>query len=190
MSRITKEPEVRKQEIIQAAMSVFYEKGYDKTKMSDIAEKIGVAQGLCYRYFPSKEVLFDRAIDDYAKLLSAPLQEVIRDQSLTLQQKLERLPGFMELEKEDDPHYQLFHNDSSKKIHDQLSMRICAIMKPYVAAAIKLAHEQGETKITDYDTAASFAVFGQLGILLDTKLSGAERVQRIRAFLNDILINY
>jgi len=187
MSRISKEPEVRKQEIVAAAMSVFYEKGYDKTKMSDIADKIGVAQGLCYRYFPSKEALFDNAIEQYALILAAPLQEVISDISLTLQQKLERLPGFMDIEKKDDPHYQVFHDDNSKKIHDQLSLKICEIMKPYVSDAFKLAHKKGETHFTDYDTVASFAIYGQLGILLDTTLSGTERVERIRTFLNYLL---
>lgn len=187
MSRVTKEPEVRKQEILEAAISVFYEKGYDKTKMSDIADKIGVAQGLCYRYFPSKEALFDSAIEQYALVLATPMQEVISDKSLPLRQKLEQIPTFMDIEKQDNPYYHVFHDENSKKIHDQLSMKICEIMKPHVADAIKLAHENGETGITDFDTAASFTVFGQLGILLDTTLSGTDRVERIRAFLNYIL---
>lgn len=37
-----------------------------KTSIADIAKEIGVAQGLCYRYFPSKEALFDCAIEQYA----------------------------------------------------------------------------------------------------------------------------
>ena len=67
--RITKEPEERKQEILDTAMRIFYEKGYEKTSITDIAKAIGVAQGLCYRYFPSKEALFDSAIDQYAEEL-------------------------------------------------------------------------------------------------------------------------
>ena len=56
--RISKEPEARKQEILETAMKLFAEKGYEKTSISDIAKEIGVAQGLCYRYFPSKDILF------------------------------------------------------------------------------------------------------------------------------------
>ena len=56
--QITKDPQERKQEILETAMRLFQEKGYEKTSISDIAKAIGVAQGLCYRYFPSKEVLF------------------------------------------------------------------------------------------------------------------------------------
>ena len=67
--RITKEPEERKQEILDTAMRIFYEKGYEKTSITDITIAPAVAQGLCYRYFPSKEALFDSAIDQYAEEL-------------------------------------------------------------------------------------------------------------------------
>ena len=68
--RVTKEPEERRQEIIETAMRLFYEKGYEKTSIADIAKAIGVAQGLCYRYFPSKEALFDCTVDQYAQTLA------------------------------------------------------------------------------------------------------------------------
>lgn len=57
MARITKLPEERRKEIIDTAIKLFYEKSYEKTTISDIAKEINVAQGLCYRYFPSKEAL-------------------------------------------------------------------------------------------------------------------------------------
>ena len=68
--RITKDPEERRQEIIETAMHLFYEKGYEKTSIGDIAKAIGVAQGICYRYFPSKEALFDSTVDQYAQILA------------------------------------------------------------------------------------------------------------------------
>ena len=74
--RITKEPEERKQEIFDIALKLFGEKGYEKTTIADIAKAIGVAQGLCYRYFPSKEVLFDSAIDQYADILVAQFADL------------------------------------------------------------------------------------------------------------------
>lgn len=67
--RISKEPEERKQEILETAMKLFAQNGFEKTSISDIAREIGVAQGLCYRYFPSKDVLFQTALDEYANML-------------------------------------------------------------------------------------------------------------------------
>ena len=54
--RVTKEPEARKQEILDTALKLFGENGYEKTSITDIAKAIGVAQGLCYRYFPSEDM--------------------------------------------------------------------------------------------------------------------------------------
>ena len=66
--RISKDPAERKQEIIETAMRLFCEKGYEKTSISDIAREMHEAQWLCYRYFPSKEALFDTAVEQYAQL--------------------------------------------------------------------------------------------------------------------------
>ena len=47
--RISKEPEERKQEILETAIKLFSVNGFEKTSISDIAKEIGIAQGLCYR---------------------------------------------------------------------------------------------------------------------------------------------
>nr|WP_088831391.1 TetR family transcriptional regulator [Paenibacillus tyrfis] len=44
----------KKQCIILAALEVLSQKGLEKTKISDIAQKAGIAQGTFYLYFPSK----------------------------------------------------------------------------------------------------------------------------------------
>ena len=90
--RITKGPEVRKQEILDTALKLFGEKGYEKTSIADIAKAIGVAQGLCYRYFPSKEALFDSAIEQYANVLAAQYTVVPKDDTQTLRQVIEDMP--------------------------------------------------------------------------------------------------
>lgn len=75
--RISKEPEERKQEILETAMKLFAQNGFEKTSISDIAREIGVAQGLCYRYFPSKDVLFQTALDEYANMLISKMTKDI-----------------------------------------------------------------------------------------------------------------
>lgn len=187
MTRISKEPEVRKQEILDAATVLFYEKGYEKTSMTDIANKLGIAQGLCYRYFPSKEILFDCSIQEYAQKIADKMKVVLCDDTLTLTQKLENMPSFIDFEKDDSVNYKIFHNENSKKIHDQLSMKICEIIVPAVSELIRKENERGELNMPDYETAASFVVYGQLGILLNEKMDIKERMEKIKAFLNLIM---
>ena len=53
--RGTKPPETRRQEILDAAIQLFDETGYDQTTVQHIAQAAGVAAGTVYLYFPSKE---------------------------------------------------------------------------------------------------------------------------------------
>lgn len=65
----------KKEKIIDAAVSVFKEKGIEKTKISDIVKQAGIAQGTYYLYFPSKlsvmpaiaEVMVEKTIDKVRK---------------------------------------------------------------------------------------------------------------------------
>lgn len=45
----------RKTDILNAAIELFDHYGFDKCKMSNIAEKAGMSKGLIYHYFSSKE---------------------------------------------------------------------------------------------------------------------------------------
>ncbi|MGE5677914.1 MAG: TetR/AcrR family transcriptional regulator, partial [Pseudomonadota bacterium] len=63
--RIVKEAEERKNEILDAADSLFAQKGFDGTSTNDILEKVGIARGTLYYHFKSKEDIMDALIDRY-----------------------------------------------------------------------------------------------------------------------------
>ena len=67
--RTVKQPDVRKQEILDGAIRVFAKNGYDRTTIAGIAKELNISQGLCYRYFPSKEDIYHAAIEKYADLI-------------------------------------------------------------------------------------------------------------------------
>ncbi len=52
----------RRFEIVDAAVSLFSDLGFYKTKISDIAEKLGVSQGTIYKYFEEKDDILYLAI--------------------------------------------------------------------------------------------------------------------------------
>jgi TetR/AcrR family transcriptional regulator, fatty acid metabolism regulator protein len=49
----------RRRQILAAAVKVFAEKGFHTSRVSDIAEEAGIAYGLVYHYFKSKEELLE-----------------------------------------------------------------------------------------------------------------------------------
>ncbi|TVR23274.1 MAG: TetR/AcrR family transcriptional regulator [Ilumatobacter sp.] len=56
--RHTSQGRERKQQLIEAAVTLFSERGYSATRIADICEQAGVAKGLYYWYFPTKHDLF------------------------------------------------------------------------------------------------------------------------------------
>jgi AcrR family transcriptional regulator len=55
--RKEREKQQRREEIIQAAETVFFSKGFEKSTMDDIAEHAELSKGTLYIYFKSKEDL-------------------------------------------------------------------------------------------------------------------------------------
>ncbi|MAF91620.1 MAG: hypothetical protein CL674_10155 [Bdellovibrionaceae bacterium] len=64
MSRTT---EFKKEEIIEKAMQVFWEKGYDQTSLKDLIEATGLLKGSLYNTFGSKEKLFLECLEHYGQ---------------------------------------------------------------------------------------------------------------------------
>jgi AcrR family transcriptional regulator len=55
---LKKAPDVRKDEIFEAALYCFNQKGYYEASIEDIAEKAGISKGGIYHHFSSKKSLF------------------------------------------------------------------------------------------------------------------------------------
>jgi AcrR family transcriptional regulator len=56
--RHTEQGNERKQQLLDAATELFAERGFAATRVADICTRAGVAKGLFYWYFPTKESLF------------------------------------------------------------------------------------------------------------------------------------
>lgn len=187
MTRIIKEPEERKQGILDSAMELFYQSGYENTSIADIAKRLGISQGLCYRYFTSKEELFDCAISHYAQQIVAKMTPILCNHNLSLKEKLLNFPSFLKLEADNNFYYKVIHTSKNKKIHDQLTLKVCETVIPIVVKQFQIAQNSNEVTFSDIDTAASFCVYGQLGILMNEKIENSQKTNLIRNFLNYVL---
>ena len=64
--------DARPQELLDAALSLFVEKGFAATRSEEVAARAGVSKGTLYLYFPSKEELFKAVV---RQTLSAEIAE-------------------------------------------------------------------------------------------------------------------
>jgi AcrR family transcriptional regulator len=63
MTKRSEQKEKRRQDILKAGLSLFIRKGYEATKINDIAEMTGMSVGLLYHYFGSIELLYEELIN-------------------------------------------------------------------------------------------------------------------------------
>lgn len=187
ISRITKEPDVRKQEILNAAMELFATKGYEKTTITDIARHLNISQGLCYRYFTSKDEIFEIGLDQYANYFVEEYKSGLCDKSKSLREKIMTFPTFYDVEKKEDVSYQFFHRQDSNQFHILLSFKVCEKMHPIVCEVSYEAIKNGEIHLKQPETTASFILYGQLGVLLDRSRPDRERDNELRLFMTTLL---
>jgi len=65
----------KKSRLQDAAKDVIHERGYERTRITDIAERAGVDAGSVYYYFKTKESFGTAVIDSLAKHYSALLEQ-------------------------------------------------------------------------------------------------------------------
>src|SRR3972149_6396102 len=69
-----------REKILEAALSVFAQKGYHRAIVDDIVRVSGTSKGAVYHHFPNKEALFLALVDEFASHLAAAAAEAIAAQ--------------------------------------------------------------------------------------------------------------
>lgn len=70
--------ETRPQELLDAALALFVEKGFAATRIEEVARSAGVSKGTLYLYYPSKEDLFKAVVRTNVVSLIHEGQEMLR----------------------------------------------------------------------------------------------------------------
>lgn len=173
--RISKDPEIRKREIVDAAMQVFAEKSYESVSMADIAKAVQVVPGLCYRYFRSKQELYEYTLTIYAAECSAPLAGIM-DRSESVADCMEALARQLERGMDREPYTGFFHKEGNEHFHYDLDLRMVRLLKPHLTALLERLGVCPEDSAKQRAARADFILLGQMSVIKDTNMSAAERI--------------
>ena len=87
-------PVDRRRQILDAAVRVFARQGFHACRVSDIAREAGVAYGLVYHYFNSKDQVLNELFVERWSLLLAAIEEVDA-RPIPPREKLDAVAGFI-----------------------------------------------------------------------------------------------
>ncbi len=78
---------------VERALLLFWERGYDRTSLSDLSRAIGVGPSSIYNTFGSKEELFRQAVARYVQTHAAPPLGVLDGEPLGAEELVRSLLG-------------------------------------------------------------------------------------------------
>ncbi len=93
-ARTAAEPVDKRRLILNAAVRVFAHRGFHACRVSDVADEAGVAYGLVYHYFGSKEEILDTLFVERWQLMLDAIEE-IDGREATAREKLELVASFI-----------------------------------------------------------------------------------------------
>ena len=153
-------PDERPQQIIDAALQVFGERGLAGARLEDIARLAGIAKGTIYLYFPNKEALFREVIQQtiVARIAEAEGDLQRDDRSSAVEQLTRYMRGWWEFLVSDA--FQIDYRLVVGELH-----RFPDVYQFYVTEVVQRAHglvarivargiERREFRPVDVDTAA------------------------------------
>ena len=121
----------KKEQILDMSFSLFLEKGYDNTSISDILSKLDIARGTLYYHFESKEALMDAIIERTAKKIVEEAKGIVLQKGLSVHEKIfllfyessmRRLSGGeLMIDYLNQPQNALFHEKSNRAFIQKIS---------------------------------------------------------------------
>ena len=185
--RVSKDPESRKMEILETAMELFLTNGYEHTSMLDISKKLNVSQGLCYRYFKSKVEIYEEALDYYTDCGVDEFKKVICDKDKTNKEKLLSMADVAESNNNCDVFHQFYNLPQNHVFHEQVLITLCKKLLPIITQELQEAINKGELKLVHVSAAASFCLYGQLGIWNDESISISDKKKITQELVMQVL---
>jgi AcrR family transcriptional regulator len=132
----------KRRQILDAAIRVFARQGFHSTRVSDIADEAGVAYGLVYHYFKSKDEVLNELFSERWSLLLSAIEESDRE-GIPPRAKLEAVAGFIVDSYRHDPE----------------------LMKVIIVEVTRAANSFGRTHLAEirraYDSIAKIVADGQ-----------------------------
>lgn len=134
----------KKGELVEAAERLFYEKGFMATSIDDICDEVGVAHGLFYYYFDTKEEIIEAITERMIGELEDRLKDITDDRDLRADEKFIKFMNTAFQRKKDRSYLvSYFSKDSDPKIYYKLLNKTIEFTTPYLSKIVEQGNEEG-----------------------------------------------
>ncbi|AJA23067.1 TPA: TetR/AcrR family transcriptional regulator [Bacillus thuringiensis] len=175
MKRISKEPDIRRQELMDIGFELYMKNGMGGFSIKDVVNHAGVATGLFYYYFKSKEDFVDEILNDFIVKNIEIIQQILTSNELLVMQKMKNsLDIFWTFIEKLAP-----YKDSSSfqtEQHYLLEQKLFMQLQPLIQQVIEDGVKIGVFHTDNLSLTSGFILYGlssiahsELNLNLDTK---------------------
>jgi TetR/AcrR family fatty acid metabolism transcriptional regulator len=194
MTREERGAEKRRQ-ILDAAVRVFARRGFHTSRVSDIADEAGVAYGLVYHYFQSKDEILDTLFTERWNILLQVIAETDA-QELPAREKLGAIAGFIVDSYRHDPELmKVIIVEVTRAANTFGQTHLAEIREAYAGIAAIVQRAQDESVFTDTVSAqfAAMAFYGTTeqvltGWIFDILPTSDEDYEQAKAFIVETVV--
>ena len=165
MSRIVKEPEERKEELLQIGIRLFLQDGIKNMSIQNVVNEANVATGLFYYYFKTKDDFIDQVLERHVYDYVIGFEEIVNDKNTSILNRLDLILKqfhirFSEIGKlnydellDYPQHFALVEDLIIKRAHGTL------------VDFIKEGKENGYFHVLEPDITGLFMIYGLVGVI-------------------------
>ena len=176
--------------ILDAAVRVFARQGFHSCRVSDIADEAGVAYGLVYHYFASKDEVLDTLFLERWNVMLDLIREVDAE-PLPLREKLGAIAAFIVDSYRHDPDLmKVIIVEVTRAANSFGQTHLAQIREAYalIAGIVEAAQREGEFKRTVSAEFAALAFYGAIeqvltGWIFDLLPRGDEEYEQAKSFV-------
>jgi AcrR family transcriptional regulator len=187
----TARPAVDKRRLIlDAAVRVFARQGFHTCRVSDIADEAGVAYGLVYHYFQSKDEVLDTLFLERWNVMLDAIRETDA-QAIPAREKLHAIASFIVDSYRHDPDLmKVIIVEVTRAANSFGAVHLAKIAEAYgqISAIVEQAQRSGEFRTTISPEFAAMAFYGAIeqvltGWILGTLEEGDEAYERAKDYV-------
>jgi len=173
--------------MIKTAYALFQQNGYEQTTVHDIVQTQGVAQGLFYYYFKSKEDVLFAVLEQMGEQLLQHIAEIIATQEIPPIKRMRKAFSII-------TNFLMHGYDAlrlpaiSAQLRALFEQQTRQLLMPYLTQLITDGQRSGDVHVVCPENTARFILAGSIGVCLDAAMPAAEEIiTLLRSFVERVL---
>ncbi|HHT74913.1 MAG: TetR/AcrR family transcriptional regulator [Methanomassiliicoccaceae archaeon] len=133
----------RRSDFVAAARDLFEEKGFENTSVDDIVARLGVAKGLFYYYFDSKEMLLDLILEHMLMEIESAIAASMEKKGLNAIERLgELIKCGADITFRSRTIIRYFQKERNRSLHLSIEKKSLEMMLPALERIVRQGNEE------------------------------------------------